>query len=83
MSLKNTLSDLVVNSAAAKNRVDILLDQLEDSEDLEVLIHALRDTNITGASLTRALRKEYGNHVVKDFSVDNWRRKNLAEITGL
>jgi hypothetical protein len=83
MALKQTLSELTANAMAVKNRVDILLEQLEDSEDLEVLQHALNDKRITGAALTRALRKEYGPAVVKDFSVDNWRRKNLSEITGL
>lgn len=83
MALADNLAAFAGDAVATKNRVDLLLEQLEDSEDLEVLQDALNDRRISGATLTRALRKEYGHAVVKDFSVDTWRRKNLAEVTGL
>ncbi len=83
MALSDTLNDITRTAPAAKNRVDILLDRLEGTEDHPVLIAALTNPLITGAALTRALRREYGNIAVKDFSVDNWRRSHNADVTGL
>jgi hypothetical protein len=84
MALEQTLLSFTSSAPATKNRVEILLDRLAGTEDFPVLSAALRNpAAIRGAALTKALRKEYGDDVVKDFSVDDWRRKNLAEVTGL
>lgn len=85
MALSDTLSDITGNSVARKNRVDILLEQWEGTEDGETLLAALRDENISSAALTKALRSETKTHsVVKDNSVSEWRRRNASlEVTGL
>jgi hypothetical protein len=85
MALQDSLDELAGKAVAVKNRVDLLLDQLkaEKPEDYRTLTFALRDKNLRPADLTRAVRKEYGYHSVKDQSVSEWRRKNLAEVNGL
>lgn len=83
MALQDRLAELAGKGPATKNRVDILLDELAGSDDGETLTAALNTPKITAASLTRALRTEYGQTVVTDTSVDAWRRKNLAEVNGL
>jgi len=80
MSLKDSLD--AVTAPVSKNRVDLLLDTL-DGDDLATLNSALRNSDIRPFMLTTALRKEYGQEAVTDKSVADWRRRNLAEITGL
>lgn len=83
MALSDTLSELARKSVATRNRVDILLDSLAGSDDGDTLTQVLGNLSITSATITRALRVEYGQTVVTDSSVDAWRRKNSAEINGL
>jgi hypothetical protein len=83
MALQDTLTQITSTAPATKNRVDLLLDRLAGSADLPVLSAALRNKQIRGADLTKALRREYGADVVKDDSVSEWRRKNPAEVNGL
>lgn len=82
MSLENTLLSFTSSAPATKNRVEILLDTLEDG-DLSTLQAALRNTGISGSALTKALKKEFGEEAVKDNSVAEWRRRNHSELTGL
>jgi len=84
MALADTLSELT-QSTPPRHPVDILLVRLreENPADYEALQVALRNTNVRGVVLTAALRKEYGHDVVKDRSVDDWRRRSPREIDGL
>lgn len=77
------LRDRLKKSFTSANRVDVLLDELKDSEDLEVLQHALRSKTVSYIGLTNALRAEYGHDALDDNSVSEWRQQHLAEITGL
>lgn len=77
------LRDRFTKTAPRANRVDALLEELKDSEDLEVLQHALRSKSVSYIGLTKAIRAEYGHDVVEDNSVAEWRQAHLAEITGL
>lgn len=83
MSLLDSLQEFTASAPATKNRVEILLDRLAGTEDLPTLSTALRNPAISGSTLTKALRKEYGHTVVTDNSVGEWRRRNLSELTGL
>lgn len=85
MALQDTLSELVGKAPATKNRVDLLLSKLEaaGSDDHDTLLAALRDKGLRPATLTKAIRKEYGIATVTDTSVAHWRAKNLAEVNGL
>lgn len=85
MALNDTLSQLTGSSVARRNRVDILLEQWEGTEDGEALRAALADEDITSATLTLAIRRETKTHsVVTNSSVAEWRRKNASrEIDGL
>jgi len=85
MSLQDTLSELAGTAPATKNRVDLLLDKLkaEAPEDHRTLSFALRDRNLRAATLTQAIKKEYGIATVTDTSVSHWRKKNNVEVTGL
>lgn len=85
MALSDAIATISAQSVAPKNRVDLLLEKWEGTEDGEVLLAALKNKNITSASLTRAIRQECHAHdVLKDKSVEDWRRANLdVELTGL
>lgn len=83
MALSDALAEITPRSIATKNRVDILLEQLEGSEDHGVLLDALHNSRISSAALTRALLKEYGPQAVKELSVATWRRNNSADVNGL
>lgn len=85
MALSDSISQFASQSIAPKNRVEMILDDLQakNSEDQDVLEHALADTRIPHHVLTKALRREYGKDAVKDSSVADWRRKHLGEVTGL
>lgn len=83
MSLLNTITELSGKAQASKNRVEILLDKLDGSDDGDTLATVLRTPSVTSATITKALRKEYGTDSVTDSSVDAWRRKNNAEVNGL
>jgi hypothetical protein len=81
MRLKNALA--ANTSQPEKHPIDKLLKELEFSEDLDVLQHALANPNIPAAGLTRALRKTYGRNAVRDDSVETWRQTHFREVTGL
>jgi len=85
MSLADAISELSANSIAPRNRVDILLEQWEGTPDGEALLAALHNPGVTSAVLTKAIRAETHTHsILKDGSVDAWRRKNAAlEVNGL
>lgn len=85
MALSDTIQTVTGQSIAPKNRVDILLEKWEGTEDGETLLAALNNPDIPSAALTRALRQETHTHsVVKDGSVAEWRRRNTSqEIDGL
>ena len=86
MALQDTLSELVGTAPATKNRVDLLLEKLfadGADEDFTTLTLALRDLNLRAATLTQAIKKEYGIATVTDTSVSHWRKKNNVEVTGL
>lgn len=85
MALSDTLSELADKAPATRNRVDILLDQLQSTapEDHRTLTFALRDKNLAHHVITKAIRKEYGHDTVKDDSVGDWRRNAQREINGL
>jgi hypothetical protein len=85
MALNETLSQLTGSSVAPKNRVDILLEKWEGTEDGEALLAALNNEEITSATLTLAIRRETKTHsVVTDSSVAAWRRRNASrEVNGL
>lgn len=86
MALLDTLTELSGKSPASKSRVDILLDKLilEAPEDYKTLQQALRDPSLPHHVITKSLRREYGNAVVTDSSVGEWRRKNLpTSVNGL
>lgn len=65
-------------SVAPKNRVDLLLDQLEQDEpdEYEALVHALEDTTNSNASITRTIKRLWGEDVVKETSVRSYRVQN-------
>jgi hypothetical protein len=81
MTLRNAID--AETNAPQKNPVDKLLKELEFSEDLEVLQHALVNPDVPAQALTKALRKSYGKRVVEDDSVELWRKTHLREVTGL
>lgn len=83
MSLSDTLTELAGSGPATFNRIDALLDKLAGTPDFVVLSNALRNRAISAATLTKALRKEYGKDAVKESTVAEWRRRNLSEVTGL
>lgn len=85
MALSDSILAITGSSVAPKNRVDILLEKWEGTEDGETLLAALNNPGITSAALTRAIRQEcHARDVVKDSSVDAWRRANTGtEVTGL
>lgn len=83
MSFAESLISVSQSAVATRNRVDILLDKLDGTEDGDTLKAVLLNTSIRSATITQALKKEYGPGTVKDGSVAEWRRKNLAELTGL
>ena len=85
MALSDTLSDLAGTGPARQNRVITLLDKLkeEQSDDYTILLDALGNAGLRSATLTVALRKEYGHEVVKDSSVVEYRRSRRSEVTGL
>ena len=81
--LDNLAAESGKSNAAPKNRVSILLDNLQGTEDHPVLVKALRDKSMTNAVLTRALRAEYGDDVVKPGSVREFRVNLLRTVDGL
>lgn len=81
--LDNLVAESGKSIAAPKNRVSILLDDLQGTEDHSVLVKALRDNTMTNAVLTRALRAEYGDDVVKPGSVREFRVNLLRTVDGL
>ena len=83
MSLSATLSEFAGTGPAHRNRVETLLEKVAGTEDHPVLAAALRNRSISSAQLTKALRKEYGQDVVKDGSIAEWRRRNSVELNGL
>lgn len=66
------------SAVAAKNRVELLLDELEqdEPEEYEALIHALQDLTVSNASITRTIKRLWGADKVKDTSVRAYRAKN-------
>lgn len=84
MSLENTLTLITGKSVAPKNRVDILLEKWEGTEDGETLLAALHNMEISSAALTKALRQEcHARDVVKEGSVAEWRRRHVdVELLG-
>lgn len=85
MALSETIAKFTDSAVAPKNRVDILLEKWEGTEDGETLLAALQNEDIPSAALTRAIRQETHTHgVLKDNSVAEWRRRNAPkEIDGL
>jgi hypothetical protein len=87
MALQDTLTELTGKGPAAKNRVELLLDKLaaESPDDFKTLSIALRTpaSQLPHHVITKALRKEYGTATVTDYSVGEWRRRHVAEVTGL
>ena len=85
MALSDTIAELSGNSPATKNRVDMLLEKWEGTQNGDDLRAALLDENVSAAVLTAAIRRETKAHsVLKDSSVAEWRRRNAAkEIDGL
>lgn len=65
-------------AVAPKNRVELLLDRLEqdDPEDYEALINALKDTTVSNASITRTIKRVWGEDTVKETSVRSYRTQN-------
>lgn len=72
------LAQVTKASVAKGNRVDILLDRLEqeDPENYENLIAALKNITITNASITRTIRNCWGFDAVTNTSVREYRHKN-------
>ena len=85
MALSDTIAKFTDSAVAPKNRVDILLEKWEGTEDGETLMASLLNEDISSAVLTRAIRQETHAHsVLKDNSVAEWRRRNAArEVNGL
>ena len=85
MALSDSLAELAGTGPATKNRVTILLDRLkeEGSDDFTILLDALGNPSLRSATLTKALRKEYGHDIVKDSSVTEYRRSRNSQVTGL
>jgi hypothetical protein len=85
MALNDHIADIAGNSPASRNRVDLLLEQWKGTPNGDELLAALHDEDIRAAVLTAAIRRETKTHsVLKDSSVAEWRRKNLAqEVNGL
>lgn len=85
MALSDTLSELAGTGPATRNRVSILLDKLkaDGSDDYSILVDALDNKSLRSATLTKALRKEYGHDIVKDSSVTEYRRVRNIQVTGL
>lgn len=86
MSLLDSLvGEVSKKTPAAKNRVAILLDKLQGTEDYDVLVSALNDpAKFSHAALTRALEAEYGEGAVKKSSVREYRLNNSPRtVNGL
>lgn len=65
-------------SVAPKNRVELLLDSLEqdDPKNYEALIKALEDTTVSGAAITRTIKRAWGEDAVNNTSVRAYRVQN-------
>lgn len=65
-------------SAAPKNRVELLLEQLEqdDPENLTSLMDALHNLTISNAAITRTIKRIWGEDAVKETSVRSYRAQN-------
>lgn len=65
-------------SVAPKNRVELLLEELErtDPENLTALMGALHDTSISGAAITRTIKRVWGEDAVNNTSVRAYRAQN-------
>ena len=81
--LDNILGEAGKNKVAAKNRVALILDAIEGTEDHATLVTVLADKRYTNAVLTRALRTEYGENAVKSGSVREYRNNHLHTVDGL
>lgn len=83
MALLDTLNLHTGKGPATANRVQLLLERLHGTEDHTVLHTALADPTIRHAALTKALRTEYGQDVVTNTSVRDWRQSHPAQVDGL
>lgn len=83
MALADAIVAVQLSPSRNINRVELLLKKLEGTADHKVLMDSLADPYLPGAALTRAVRAEYGHDVVKDRSIDDWRRSNLRQVNGL
>lgn len=78
----STFSDALnsdnAKAVAPKNRVELLLDDLErsDPENLTALMEALHDTSNSNASITRTIKRLWGDEVVRNTSVRDYRVQN-------
>lgn len=84
MALSDALNKHTAGSVPKGNRVSLLLDRLlhENTEDHAALLSALTDPNIRHATITAALREEYGHDVVNSTSVREYRIK-FSHVNGL
>ncbi|ASX99273.1 hypothetical protein SEA_MOLIVIA_49 [Arthrobacter phage Molivia] len=78
----STFSDALnadnARAIAPKNRVELLLDELEqdDPDNYEALIQALKDITNSNASITRTIKRIWGEDTVKTTSVRDYRVQN-------
>lgn len=82
MALADNLALHHTKGPAKANRVQMLLSRLEGTPDHGVLMDALR-SEMRNVAITKALRTEYGNDVVTDTSVREYRLRMNREVTGL
>ena len=82
MALADNLELHNTKGPAKANRLSLLLARLEGTEDHGVLMDAIR-SDMRHVAITKALRTEYGNDVVTDTSVREYRLRMNREVTGL
>lgn len=78
MNFTEELAKTTKKSVAPKNRVVMLLDELEhyDPDNHAALIAALKDYTVSNASITRTINRVWGEGTVKPTSVREYRAQN-------
>lgn len=77
MALAAVLAETKKTAKPKGSKIDVLLERLkaESKEDHDTLLAALNDPEIRDATLTKAVKTEYGADVLSNTSVREYRMK--------